>query len=269
MSNNVERIHRLCLVIAKRWKQKNQRIAEKARRDARIRFTSLFHLMNKEIPHECFKRQRGVGTNRCMIKKPVYSPTAIIFSVGGARPRRWVRLLFATSLLMTSVGCVTTGNESPVLTQQDLENPDAIVAVLKKGVSKENKATANTFYQQGIALRAETMKGKRGWGAAAKTFGESALYNPSPLALMDYVHAILRDFGSWHPARKTKDMQTKQLAWALQIYRSAQAADNLLPELSDKQRSELNEFVSCLDGFVSKGEGSDSCRPLKWAGLIP
>ena len=37
---------------------KLQRIAEKARRDSRCRFTSLFHLMNKELLRECFARLR-------------------------------------------------------------------------------------------------------------------------------------------------------------------------------------------------------------------
>ena len=38
---------------------KIQRIAEKARRDPRCRFTSLFHLMDKELLRECFARLRG------------------------------------------------------------------------------------------------------------------------------------------------------------------------------------------------------------------
>ena len=37
---------------------KLQRIAEKARRDPRCRFTSLFHLMDKELLRECFERLR-------------------------------------------------------------------------------------------------------------------------------------------------------------------------------------------------------------------
>ncbi len=38
---------------------KLQRIAEKAGSDKRCRFTSLFHLMNKELLLECFTQQRG------------------------------------------------------------------------------------------------------------------------------------------------------------------------------------------------------------------
>jgi len=41
---------------------KLQRIAEKARRDSRCRFTSLFHLMNKELQRECFARLRKDAT---------------------------------------------------------------------------------------------------------------------------------------------------------------------------------------------------------------
>jgi len=37
---------------------KLQRIAEKARRDSRCRFSSLFHLMDKELLRECFERLR-------------------------------------------------------------------------------------------------------------------------------------------------------------------------------------------------------------------
>jgi hypothetical protein len=38
---------------------KLQRIAEKARRDPHCRFTSLFHLMNKELLRQCFEQLRG------------------------------------------------------------------------------------------------------------------------------------------------------------------------------------------------------------------
>jgi len=38
---------------------KLQRIAKKARRDPAVRFTSLFHLMNKEMLRGCFKALKG------------------------------------------------------------------------------------------------------------------------------------------------------------------------------------------------------------------
>ena len=37
---------------------KLQRIAEKAPRDPKCKFTSLFHLMNEELLRECFERLR-------------------------------------------------------------------------------------------------------------------------------------------------------------------------------------------------------------------
>ena len=46
---------------------KLQRIAEKARRDPKAQFSSLFHLMNRELLWECFhalKENRASGIDR-------------------------------------------------------------------------------------------------------------------------------------------------------------------------------------------------------------
>ena len=46
---------------------KLQRIAEKARRDPKCQFTSLFHLMNRDLLWECFwqfKEKRASGVDR-------------------------------------------------------------------------------------------------------------------------------------------------------------------------------------------------------------
>lgn len=123
---------------------------------------------------------------------------------------------------------------------------------------------AETFFAEGTKAREQANQGKRSWGPVAKSFGESALYYPRPLALMGDAEALLRDIGG---ANKPEPVKRSVLEGALNEYKSAIAADDFLKELTPKQRAELNHYRECMAGYLDAKATSVACSPVKWVGL--
>ena len=155
-----------------------------------------------------------------------------------------VRLLCFASILLTLWSCSTEDPWRPALEQSDLTKPDAVVAVLKAGVSKTAKARAELFFAEGIEMREQATKGKRSWGPVVKSFGASAMFYPRPLALMGDAEASLRDIRPY-PSAKHLQLKHNILKGALDKYKSALAADDILQELNSVQRTELNHYLQC------------------------
>lgn len=180
-----------------------------------------------------------------------------------------VRLLWFASILLIPLSCSAGDTVRPVLEQTDLEKPDAVVAVLKTGVSQDTKARAAFFFAEGVEMREQAIKGKRSWGPAAKSFGASAVYYPRPLALMGYAEAGLRDIGMSYGSDKSAEsaqVQHAVLNGTLHKYKSALAADDILKELTPEQRTELNQYHQCILQYL-ESKTSSSCPPVKWVGL--
>lgn len=178
--------------------------------------------------------------------------------------KRSVQLLWFASIFLLPIGCSAENNARPILKQADLERPEAVVAALKSGVSKEAKAMAETFFTEGTKAREQANQGKRSWGPVAKSFGESALYYPRPLALMGDAEAVLRDIGG---ANKPEQVRKSVLEGALNEYKSAIAADDFLKELTSQQRNELNHYRECIARYLDVKAISAACDPIKWVGL--
>lgn len=123
---------------------------------------------------------------------------------------------------------------------------------------------AEAFFTEGTKAREQANQGKRSWGPVAKSFGESALYYPRPLALMGDAEAMLRDVGG---ANKPEQVKKSVLEGALNEYKSAIAADDFLKELTSKQRAELNHYRECIAGYLDVKAASATCQPVKWVGL--
>lgn len=149
------------------------------------------------------------------------------------------------------------------LSQQDLKSPERVEAWLKANKQDLDAKAAQDFFQQGVQS-----KQQRRWGPALKSFGESALRKPSAPTLIEYAEAHLRLLGEMRARDNSyAEHQQRDLTSAEQLYRSALAAENVLPELSSQQRDEALRNADCLAEFLRSPRVLDACEPLRAYGL--
>lgn len=122
---------------------------------------------------------------------------------------------------------------------------------------------AQAFFQQGVQS-----KQQRRWGPALKSFAESALRKPSAPSLVEYAEAHLRLLGEVR-AQESGDAPYTQrdLTFAERLYRSALAAEAVLPELSAQQREQTRRNADCLAEYLRSGSAQQACEPLQSYGL--
>ena len=149
------------------------------------------------------------------------------------------------------------------LSQQDLKSPERVEAWLKANKQDLDAKAAQDFFQQGVQS-----KQQRRWGPALKSFGESALRKPSAPTLIEYAEVHLRLLGEMRARDNSyAEYQQRDLTSAEQLYRSALAAENVLPELSSQQREEARRNADCLAEFLRSRGVQDACGPLRAYGL--
>ena len=196
------------------------------------------------------------------------SSTASRSSAGVAMGKRSVVSLWFVSALWglcaVSTGCAA---ETPRLNQDHLEQPDAVAAWLKENASKANLTVAKGFYDRGLQA-----KQRRDWGAAAKSFGESAIHYPTPKALNEYEDNMLRMLGSIRKRERTYEERLQgDLSRAEAGYRAALAADVVLNQLTDQERAQAGKNVECLAEYLKTHSKQSDCLPLQLygAGQLP
>ena len=171
---------------------------------------------------------------------------------------RW----FASALWGLCAVSMACSAETPRLTQDELEQPEAVVAWLKENASKANLAVAKGFYDRGLQA-----KQREDWGAAAKSFAESAIHYPTPKALSEYQDNMLRMLGSIRRREKTYEARWQgDLSGAEAGYRAALAADSVLNQLTDTERQQTRKNVECLAEYIKTRGKQHDCLPLQLYG---
>ncbi len=176
-----------------------------------------------------------------------------------------VQLLFGASLVLAVIASSSANGPKQALTQRDLRNPKAVIEILRSEVNDDHKASAKQFFSLGVKYRQRAEKDGN-WGPAAKAFGESAVLYPRPLTLKEYAESSLRA-QSRAAARKGLEEQLEVLNQTIDLYKSAIAADDILRELSQSQRAQLDQNRICVDKFLQERQLSSSCQPLQWLGI--
>lgn len=176
-----------------------------------------------------------------------------------------VQLLFGASLVLVLITSSTANGPNQALTQRDLRNPRTVVETLKADVSNDSKALAKQFFSLGVKYRQRAIKDGN-WGPVAKAFGESAILYPRPLTLKEYAESFLRA-QSRAAASKGVEEQLEMLHQAIDLYKSTIAADDILRELSQSQRVQIDQDRFCTERFIQDRKPSSSCQPLQWLGI--
>jgi hypothetical protein len=159
--------------------------------------------------------------------------------------QRTVRSSWCASawLLGTVVTAASASAPAPsALVQEDLKDAPRVAAWLKVNRGSAGRQHADQF----LALGDRARRAGR-WGAASKSFAESALLYPSPEALMAYGHALLHERAATRAAAGA-DLERQRADWAEigLLYSSALAADDQVHTLKPAQREALAADASCL-----------------------
>ncbi|MBK6973753.1 MAG: hypothetical protein IPH26_12685 [Sterolibacteriaceae bacterium] len=185
--------------------------------------------------------------------------TRISFQAGAAMTKRLALLLWFASgsgLLCAppsamGSGAVRSPNPSFSLDQSALSQPDTIAAWLKQHATTADRRTAQRYFEMGVSAQ------KQGnWSRAAKAFGESALFFPTPAALKGYGDSLLRDLASVRARNRDTTQSGADLSRSLAVYRSALAAEAQLKMLSAPALAQLRADESCLSEHLAKADAT-------------
>ena len=176
--------------------------------------------------------------------------------------RRWVRILFVAGML-ASHGAGAQARPARLLTPAQLEQPAQVRAWLRHHAKEADLERAETARQEGVE---DARRGDR--GAALKGYGESAIWFPSPAALMDYADAMERFLGALRRHRENRAQYIDSDLHRLeQLYRSAVASDDVLGALAPRARREAVNRAACIARYRKNGKGLAGCAPLAVYGL--
>lgn len=177
--------------------------------------------------------------------------------------KRLALLLLFVSALPGTQASESAGDLRPYLSHEDAKNPEAVVAWLKENGSKADKKSAQGAYEYG-----QLKKSRKEWGAAAKAFGESRGFYPTPRALNEYAGARLHMLGELKPRNKpSPEDQRRHLAAAEGVYRSALAADSVLKQLTAQERQQTRQNAECLGEYLKSSKPPPACPPLEMYGI--
>lgn len=165
---------------------------------------------------------------------------------------------FASASLLAAV-CSASADP---LSQRDLHNPERVEAWLTTNKNALDAKAAQAFFQAGVQS-----KQQRRWGPALKSFGESAIRKPSAPTLIEYAEAHLRLLGEVRAPETDAQYTQRDLSSAERVYRSALAAEAVLPELSPQQSEQTRRNADCLAEYLRSGSTQNTCEPLQSYGL--
>lgn len=158
--------------------------------------------------------------------------------------------------------------ESPTrqqLTQKQLSEPDVVAQWLRDNPEGVDKKGATFSFNEGLKY-----KSKKYWSAAAKSFGESAIRNPTPQVLTEYVAATLRMLGEIRTRNGTTSLGVERdMDHALSQYRSVLAADNVLGTLSIRDKRQVEADIACLTDYARTRLAPAGCKPFELYGMQP
>lgn len=164
----------------------------------------------------------------------------------------------AASLSFSSVLLIAQAAAGAPLTQQEISQPDAVVAWLRQNEGVADKAFAQQAFDEGLQT-----KKRKDWGASIKAFGDSSAHYPTPRALIEYAEAYLRMLGQLKPRNKpSPEEQRRQLATGEATYRAALAADTVLKQLTDQERKQTQQNADCLAEYLKSSVKPRHCLPL-------
>jgi hypothetical protein len=158
---------------------------------------------------------------------------------------------------------------SHLLKQEQLSQPDAVAAWLRQHAKTADRKTAKFAFDLGV--KSEKV---HYWGRAAKSYGESSVFFPTPTALTRYADVLLRERATVRAREREVGYAAVDLGRALSLYRSAVAADDELKELRTAERGQLDADIACLVDHLDKAAASSTapkamtarqegtCRPL-------
>lgn len=156
-------------------------------------------------------------------------------------PKQLVRSLWFASALLLPCACAF-GDDPPVLGQSDLKKPAAVSQWLKENGAIADKARAKAMFGAGVKA-----KEQKRFGPAAKAFGESAIYYPTPEAIREFADAELLTLGGIRERNKDRKWQKKSyLSSALSLYQSALAADSVLRTLSAEEKRRVQNGAAAF-----------------------
>jgi tetratricopeptide (TPR) repeat protein len=172
--------------------------------------------------------------------------------------KRLARSLWCASSLILLSGLSSAGMPAQ-LRQEALGQPDTISAWLQANAKTADRRIAQRYQEMGLKAQK-----KGNWSSASKAFGESALFFPTPTALVGCADNHLRDLGALRTRQKDTSKAKGDLASALALYRSALAADAQLNELTAPALARLKADEACLDTHLKTGAPqSPTCRPVR------
>jgi hypothetical protein len=174
--------------------------------------------------------------------------------------RRLVVSLWCASVLLVQPA---TAGGPPRLTQDQIGQPDEVVAWLKQNEAFADKKIAQMAYDHGLRK-----KKRKDWGGAAKAFAESAIHYPTPAALTEYAENSLRMYGDIRQRNKTfTEHWRRDLGKAEAGYRTALAADAVVKQLNEQERRRTEQHAECLAEYLKTSAKSPNCPPLEMYGM--
>jgi hypothetical protein len=167
--------------------------------------------------------------------------------------------------LLSSLLSCSSAQTFSYLTQKQLRDAQFVSDWLKTNISNLDQKGATTYFNLGMKYKKEKY-----WSAAAKSFGESAIRYPSPQALIHYAQANSLSLSAARAREKSTDQfKLADMRSALQIYKSASAADAVLNTLSSVEKNQLQANIGCLNTFVeTEGKPQKNCAPLMSYGAL-
>jgi hypothetical protein len=152
------------------------------------------------------------------------------------------------------------------LDQDALTQPQVVTAWLKAHAKTADRQVAQRCFAMGLQAQRQG-----NWSRASKAFGESALFFPTPAALTSYADNQLRNLGRVRARERIGAHEAAaDLKQALNLYRSALAADQDLRMLSPSAAASLKVDEACLSQHLEQAAGretpagdADACRPVE------
>ena len=174
-----------------------------------------------------------------------------------ARP--WVPLTLWLASALAGCGEAATRDPAPApLTQEALADPRAVARSLERKPAPSARVAAEK-----LAALAASAQAQANWSRAAKAYGESAVFYPAPRTLIGYAEAFLHDIAAVRARTGDTASARADLTHASGIYRSALAADDLVPQLSASEKKGAADAASCLEAHIAGNAAPGDCRPLK------
>jgi hypothetical protein len=174
--------------------------------------------------------------------------------------RRWVLFLLFPSALLASAHASVAKPGEKLLRDSDSRNAEFVAAWLRANAATADQKASATFFRHG-----QEAKARKNWSLAAKTFGESMIRYPTAQVLFEYIGSMLRMLGDVRAREPDGESKRRNdMAYALDFYKSALAADAVLGSLPTADKEAVHRHVDCLSAYLQQGRMQADCPPLRY-----